>query len=264
MALILLPIVLILAQSLVSIDLKAEQKAYVALNDSLASAEGLALSEAERETQFAEGIAGLSKLNPDGRPVMWVQLVVFLGHPITALLLTTLLTLYLLGTLRGVPKAKLMDLATQALGPAGIIILVTGAGGVFKAILVDSGVGDALAQVFSGLDAPLIFLAFLLTVIIRVTQGSATVAMIGGSALMAKAVEAAVLAEEMSRHDVALTGIAIACGATMASHVNDSGFWVVKNYLGMTEKQCLSTWSVITCIISVIGFLLAWMLSMFV
>lgn len=183
------------------------------------------------------------------------KILVFLGHPITALLLTTIVTLVLLGTLRGTDKNTLMDLSSKALGPAGIIILVTGAGGVFKEILVETQVGDAVAATLGGI--PLFLLAFLLTFIIRVAQGSATVAMIGGSALMASAVAASGMGEA----DRALMGVAIACAATMVSHVNDSGFWVVKNYLGMTEKQTLKTFTVITTIIGLTGFTLAWILS---
>ncbi|MFT5471536.1 MAG: H+/gluconate symporter-like permease [Verrucomicrobiales bacterium] len=183
------------------------------------------------------------------------KILVFLGHPITALLLTTIVTLFMLGTLRGTDKNKLMELSSKALGPAGIIILVTGAGGVFKTILVKTQVGDAIAATLGGI--PLFLLAFVLTFIIRVAQGSATVAMIGGSALMASAVAASGMGEA----DRALIGVAIACAATMVSHVNDSGFWVVKNYLGMTEKQTLQTFTVITTIIGLTGFTLAWILS---
>lgn len=186
------------------------------------------------------------------------KILIFLGHPITALLLTTSVTLFLLGTLRGTDKNTLMDLSTKALGPAGIIILVTGAGGVFKEILVETKVGDAVAETLGGF--PLFLLAFVLTFIIRVAQGSATVAMIGGSALMASAVAASGMGEA----DRALLGVAIACAATMVSHVNDSGFWVVKNYLGMTEKQCLKSFTVITTIIGVVGFALAWIFSIIV
>ncbi len=243
--LILLPILLILVQSVVSADLKVE----------------LGMFAAGETGGGAAPAAVFDKIGPGGEPKGWVRAVVFLGHPITALMITTLATLYLLGTLRGVDKNTLMDLSTKALGPAGIIILVTGAGGVFKTVLVDSGVGKALAEVFSGLDAPLILLGFMLTMIIRVTQGSATVAMIGGSALMAESMQAAHAAGAMSMADLALGGVAIACGATMLSHVNDSGFWVVKNYLGMTEKECLSTFTVITTVIGVVGFLLSWFLS---
>jgi Gnt-I system low-affinity gluconate transporter len=240
-ALIVLPILLILLQSVVSADLKGELRDFAA---SASAAPGAALP-------------AFDKIGADGTALGWVRAVIFLGHPISALMLTTLVTLYLLGTLRGVDRNTLMDLSTQALGPAGIIILVTGAGGVFKTVLVDSGVGTALAEVFQGLDAPLILLAFLLTVIIRVTQGSATVAMIGGSALMAPSFQAALQAGNLSQADVALAGVAIACGATMLSHVNDSGFWVVKNYLGMTERQCLGTFTVITSVIGLTGFVLA-------
>ncbi len=275
--LILLPIALILTQSIVktgldeeSIEFKrlqkdattmevVEQEAFLREGTSLFEKHTVEFPELEEGAEF---IAGDVTIVPVPNKV--TEAILFIGHPITALMITTLVTLFLLGTLRGTDKATLMDLSTKALGPAGIIILVTGAGGVFKAILVDSGVGDALAEVFSGLDAPLIVLGFLLTTIIRVTQGSATVAMIGGSGLMAAAIKAAHAAGEMSTHDVALAGIAIACGATMVSHVNDSGFWVVKNYLGMTEKQCLSTFTVITTVIGLVGFGLAFGLSFFV
>ena len=269
-ALILLPIVLILGQSLVKGELRPEQDALNSLKK-----EAVALAAADRQGHIETGIASFEKhevIIPTSFSVAGVravpksgfqQFILFIGHPIAALLLTTLVTLVTLGTLRGIDKATLMDLSTKALGPAGIIILVTGAGGVFKAILVGSGVGGALAEFFAeNIPAPLIVLSFLLTTVIRVTQGSATVAMIGGSALMAQAVKASLAAGEIGRADVALIGIAIACGATMLSHVNDSGFWVVKNYLGMTEKQCLSTFTVITTIIGVVGFSLAWIFSM--
>ncbi|MEM7014578.1 MAG: SLC13 family permease [Verrucomicrobiota bacterium] len=269
-ALILLPIALILGQSLVKGGLREEADAL-----SAAKKEAAALAAPERQAYVENAVAGFEKhrvvipadFNLDGVIAVpngaMTQIMLFIGHPISALLLTTLVTLILLGTLRGIDKATLMDLSTKALGPAGIIILVTGAGGVFKAILVGSGVGGALAEFFKEyVPAPLIVLSFLLTTVIRVTQGSATVAMIGGSALMAESVKAALAAGEIGRADVALIGIAIACGASMLSHVNDSGFWVVKNYLGMTEKQCLSTFTVITTVIGLTGFTLAWIFSM--
>ncbi len=183
--------------------------------------------------------------------------VAFLGHPVIALLLATLLALVFLGTMRGVSSDKLLELSTKALGPAGIIILITGAGGVFKQILGASGVGDALAEWLGGFGVSAVVLAYLFSMIARVAQGSATVAMITAAGLMAGIVQAG----SYSPTDLALITIAIAAGSTMLSHVNDSGFWIISRYLGMTEAQTLKSWTVISVAISVIGFLLTLILS---
>ncbi len=187
-----------------------------------------------------------------------VTVFIFLGHPIIALIIATLLSLYLLGTRRGVSRSKLMELSTASLAPAGIIILVTGAGGVFKQMLGDSGVGQTLADLIASSSLSTLVLAYLFAVIVRVTQGSATVSMIAASSLIAPVVEAANLGEMHK----ALVVISIAAGATILSHVNDSGFWIVNRYFGMTEKQTLQTWTVVTTVISVVGFFIAWLLSL--
>lgn len=177
-------------------------------------------------------------------------LIAFLGHPVIALLLATLLALLFLGVMRGVGKDKLLDLSTKALGPAGIIILITGAGGVFKQILGASGVGDALAEWLGGFGISAVVLAYLFSMIVRVAQGSATVAMITAAGLMAGIVQAGTY----TATDLALITVAIAAGSTMLSHVNDSGFWIISRYLGMTEAQTLRTWTIISVAISLIGF----------
>ncbi|MEC5125626.1 gluconate:H+ symporter [Verrucomicrobiales bacterium BCK34] len=184
-------------------------------------------------------------------------LVGFLGHPVVALLLATLLALLFLGVMRGVSKDKLLDLSTKALGPAGIIILITGAGGVFKQILGASGVGDALADWLGSYGISAVVLAYLFSMIVRVAQGSATVAMITAAGLMAGIVQAG----DFSPSDLALIVIAIAAGSTMLSHVNDSGFWIISRYLGMNEAQTLKTWTVLSVAISLIGFLFTVALS---
>lgn len=250
-ALILIPIALILASTIVKENLVSASVPSVTEIIESGQAADVEAAGGVRNGLIDEVLANAS---------VGTKFILLIGHPICALLITTLATLFLLGTLRGTDKDTLMELSNKALGPAGIIILVTGAGGVFKTVLVESQVGNAVAQALSDGQISLMLLAFILTVIIRVAQGSATVAMIGGSAIMAPLVNMA----NLGAPDRALMGVAIACAATMASHVNDSGFWVVKNYLGMTEKQCLSTWTVITCIISVVGFGLAWILSIFV
>ena len=190
----------------------------------------------------------------------FTQMVMFVGHPFTALTIAVLIAFYWLGIQRGATKQQLSDLSMEAMKPAGIIILITGAGGVFKQVLVDSGVGEMLANSIADWGLPIIALAWLIAVIVRVTQGSATVAMI-----TAAGITAPVLSQfDYSQPYIALVVLAIAAGATTFSHVNDSGFWLVNRYFGMSEKDTLRSWSVMATIISVSGFLLAMLLSLFV
>ncbi|MEM7785194.1 MAG: SLC13 family permease [Planctomycetota bacterium] len=186
------------------------------------------------------------------------KVIAFLGHPIVALMLTTLVTLIYLGYGRGYDKAVLMDVTTKALGPAGIIILITGAGGVFKGIMGASGVSDALATACNEWKISVLVLAYLFAVFVRVAQGSATVAMVTAAGLMQSMVDG------LSQPKLALIVVAIAAGATAFAHVNDSGFWLVSRYFFMTEKQTLQTATVISTVVSVVGFGLAWGIWQFV
>jgi len=188
------------------------------------------------------------------------QTIGLLGHPFTALIISTLLALYVLGTRRGFSKDQLMKLSNKALGPAGLIILVTGAGGVFKQILIDSGVGGMLAEKLAGSAMPPIVLAYIIAVVVRVIQGSATVSMITAAGIMAPLITVF----DLTQIDKALIVLSIAAGATILSHVNDSGFWLVGKYLGMNEKETLRSWTVMETIISVVGFLLVLLISFLV
>ncbi len=184
----------------------------------------------------------------------------FIGHPFSALIIATIIATYFLGIKRGLKKQKILDLSTKALGPAGIIILITGAGGVLKQILVDSGIGKIMAESMAGSALPPILLAWLLAAIVRVTQGSATVAMITAAGIMAP-----VLAEfGLNDPQRALVVLAIASGATLLSHVNDSGFWLVGKYFGMDEKQTLQSWTVMESIIAVCGLAFTLLASLFI
>ena len=187
------------------------------------------------------------------------DIVIFIGHPFSALIIATLLTI-LLCTERGFTSQAIQNLSSKALGPAGIIILVTGAGGTLKQILADSGIGTILAESIAGSSVPLILLAWLLAAVVRITQGSATVAMITSAGIMAPILGTLNLSQPQS----ALIVISIASGATIMSHVNDSGFWIVSKYLGMNEKQTLQSWTVMETIVSVCGLALASLLSFFV
>nr|MBD3621695.1 gluconate transporter [Sunxiuqinia sp.] len=185
------------------------------------------------------------------------QTIGLLGHPFTALIISTLLAMYVLGIRRGFNKEQIMKLSNKALGPAGLIILVTGAGGVFKQILIDSGVGGMLAERLAESAMPPIVLAYLIAVVVRVIQGSATVSMITAAGIMAPLLTIF----DLTQIDKALIVLAIAAGSTILSHVNDSGFWLVGKYLGMNEKETLRSWTVMETIISVVGFTFVLLLS---
>ena len=182
----------------------------------------------------------------------------FVGHPFIALIIATLACLHFLGTRRGVSRQDLNRVATRAFEPAGIIILVTGAGGVFKQVLIESGVGQALGEALANSQLPLIVAAFFIATLVRVVQGSATVSMITAAGLMAPIVQVA----QVSPPKLALIVVAIASGATVLSHVNDSGFWLVSRYLGLSEKQTLASWTVMETIIGSVGFGVALLLSL--
>lgn len=190
---------------------------------------------------------------------IYTDIADFLGHPFTALIIATLLAIYTLCIRRGMPKQKILDLSTKALGPAGIIILITGAGGVLKQILVDSGIGKIMAESIAGSPLSPILLAWILSAIIRVTQGSATVAMITAAGIIAPILNEIGLSDPQR----ALVVISIASGATLLSHVNDSGFWLVGKYFGLNEKQTLKSWTVMESIIAISGLVLTMTASLF-
>ena len=184
----------------------------------------------------------------------------FVGHPMMALLITTLLCFWLLGTRAGYSPQEVQEIATKALEPAGIIILVTSAGGVLKQVLIDSGVGDVFADALMATNLPPLILAFLTAAAVRLMQGSATVAMLTAAGLVAALLGDVGFSEPM----LALLVLAIAAGATIASHVNDSGFWLVNRYLGLTVPDTLKTWTVATCIIAFVSITLILIASSFV
>ena len=184
----------------------------------------------------------------------------FIGHPFTALLLATLLAFYVLGIRRGRSREDVQQIAAKSLEPVALVLLVTGAGGVFGSILQKSGVGDAVADVMTGSNLPPIVLAFLVATMVRVAQGSATVSMVTSAGLLAPAIGQ----QDLSGPAIGLMVIAIASGATMLSHVNDSGFWLVNRFLDMSVTDTLKSWTVATTLIGLTGFAVAFVLSLFV
>ncbi len=185
----------------------------------------------------------------------WLGMI---GHPFSALIIANIIAWYTLGIRRGFTKDKLLNITTQSMGPAGIIILLTGAGGVFKQMLVNTGAGEMLANYFSNAGVSILLFAFIAAALIRILQGSATVAMITAAGLTSP-----LLAETISEPKKALIVIAIASGATILSHVNDSGFWLVSKYLGLSEKQTFKSWTVMTSLLALTGFLTSSVLALF-
>ncbi len=193
----------------------------------------------------------------EGNPLR--ALFAFIGHPFVALLVAALLAFWLLGTRRGYSAEEVRKVATAGLEPVGMIILVTGAGGVFGNVLVATGVGDALAGLMAGSAMPVVVLAFLIATVVRVAQGSATVAMVTAGGIVAPVIEAGSYTAPM----LGAIAIAIAAGATVLSHVNDSGFWLVSRLLGMSEADTLRSWTVMETLAGLVGFAVVLVFSAF-
>ncbi|WP_316740253.1 gluconate:H+ symporter [Streptomyces sp. MK7] len=188
------------------------------------------------------------------------SVIEFFGHPFVALTIALLLAYYLLGIRRGWSRKSLETVSTASLKPVGNILLVVGAGGVFGAVLKASGVAQALSDTFNGVGLPVIVLSYLISLVLRVAQGSATVAIVTTAGIVAP-----LLAEgHHSQAFVALVIMAISAGSIFASHVNDGGFWMVAKYFGISERDTLKTWTVLESVLSVAGFAVAAVLSVFV
>ena len=183
----------------------------------------------------------------------WVQALAIIGSAPVALLVSVLVAMVVLGTRRGQSGSALEKILDSSLGPVCSVILITGAGGMFGAVLNASGIGDALSDSLTSLGLPVILAVYIVSVALRVAQGSATVALITTAGLMAPAVEAG----DFSGMQIACITLATAAGSVFASHVNDSGFWLVGRLMGMDVKTTLKTWTVQQTIQSVVAFALA-------
>ncbi|GAA5230001.1 GntP family permease [Arthrobacter cryoconiti] len=180
----------------------------------------------------------------------WFQVLRTLGETPVALLISVLVAMYILGRKRGTVRGDLNNLLESALGPVCSVILITGAGGMFGGVLRASGIGAALADVLGDAGIPLILAGFLIAAILRIAQGSATVALTTTAGLIAPAVALA----GINGVQVAAVVIAVAAGSVVVSHVNDSGFWLVGRFFGMDVKTTLATWTVLETLIGVMGF----------
>ena len=199
------------------------------------------------------GLGTLATVGVVDGDALWVDVLRMLGQTAVALLITTIYAMIVLGRGRG--PADIETIMNDALGPVCAIILVTGAGGMFGGVLRASGIGQALAGSMADVGLPLIVAAFLVATALRVAQGSATVALTTTAGLLAPTVAAT---PGLSGLDLCFMVIAIACGSTVLSHVNDSGFWLVGRFLNMDEKTTLKTWTVMETLLGCIGFAIAY------
>ncbi|HEV2041580.1 MAG TPA: GntP family permease [Casimicrobiaceae bacterium] len=180
----------------------------------------------------------------------------FIGHPIVALLIALLFSLWSLGRARHFTRAEVMKFSNDCLAPTATILLVIGAGGGFNQVLVQSGVGRAIADVAIGSHASPLVLAWIVAALIRVATGSATVAMTTAAGIVAP------IAMATPGTHAELLVLATGAGSLVLSHVNDSGFWLIKEFFNMTVPQTLKTWTVAETIIGVAGLGFTLLLSL--
>ncbi|MCY9664085.1 GntP family permease [Paenibacillus alginolyticus] len=191
-------------------------------------------------------------------PVGVMKFLVFIGNSVIALLISCFAAFYFLGIRQGMNKNYISKLSHECLLPVGSIILIIGAGGGFKQILIASGVGTSIAQMAENISLSPIVLAFMVAGLIRVATGSATVALTTAAGIVSPIVE------HMSGVNLELLVIATGAGSLMLSHVNDAGFWMVKEYLGLTVKETFKTWTVLETLLSFIAFGTVLIVDMFV
>lgn len=186
------------------------------------------------------------------------QVLDVIGEPFVALLIAVLVAMWTFGSRVGMDRSKISDTVAGSLGPIAGILLIVAAGGGFKQVLVDSGIGTLLADWAKDANVSVLLLAWVLAVLIRLATGSATVATITASSLMIG------LVEGMSTGEVSLVVLAIGAGSVFFSHVNDAGFWLVKEYFGMSVGQTIKTWSLMETVLSVSGLVVVLFLGIFI
>jgi len=175
----------------------------------------------------------------------------FLGNPVVALLVAVLLSFYTFGKRRGFSRETILGFTNDCLAPTATVILVVGAGGGFGRILLDSGVSHAIIGATQSSQISPLLLGWLIAALLRIATGSATVAMGTACGIVAPIAAAASKAVHPE-----LMVLATGAGSLILSHVNDGGFWIVKQYFNMTVTQTLKTWTVLETIISVVALLL--------
>ena len=184
----------------------------------------------------------------------------FVGEPLMALLLAVLLAMVTFGYAVGFSSGSITSRLGASIGPIAGVFLIVGAGGGFKQTLIGAGVGDTVAKAANGTNISVLVLGFAIAVCLRLATGSATVATTTAAAIVAPIA----VAGHLSSTHLALLALAVGAGSLFLSHVNDAGFWLVKEMFGLTVGQTFKTWSVMETLVSVVGFAFVMLLSAFV
>jgi Gnt-I system high-affinity gluconate transporter len=185
------------------------------------------------------------------------QVMIFLSDPVIVLLLSLAYATYSLGLHHGFSMKKIMDIYGDAVKDVAMILLIMGGAGSLKQILIDSGVSTEIATILGGLDVHPLVLGWAMACVIRVCVGSATVAGLTAAGIMAP------LLNQLNV-DANLMVLSIGAGSLMFSHVNDTGFWLFKEYLNLSIKDTIKSWSMMESIVAVIGLIGVLILNAFI
>ncbi len=184
--------------------------------------------------------------NESGKATGIEGVIFFFGKSTTAMLIAVLIAIYTMGLRRNKNMKNIMDTVTNAITPIAMLLLIIGGGGTFKQILIDGGVGDTISDIFKGTEMSPIILAWLAAALLRTALGSTTVAAISSVGIVLPLIQAVDV-------NIALVVLAIGAGSIFCSHVNDAGFWMFKEYYGLSMKETFLTWTLLESILSVVG-----------
>lgn len=184
--------------------------------------------------------------NEDGKANGFEGFIYFIGTSVTAMLIAVLFAIYSMGIRRKQSMKQIMDTVSNAITPIAMLILIIGGGGTFKQILIDGGVGDTISEIFKGTEMSPLILGWLAAALLRTALGSTTVAAISSVGIVLPLLQS-------SDVNISLVVLAIGAGSIFCSHVNDAGFWMFKEYFGLTMKETFLTWTLLESILSVVG-----------
>ena len=193
------------------------------------------------------GVAAAAKMvMPEDSAVL--KVLNFIGTPGTAMLISLLVAMYTMGIARGIAMKQISNTLVSAISQISMMLLVIGGGGAFKQVLVDGGIGDYVSQLFSATNLSPLLVAWMIAAILRLCLGSATVAALTTAGLVTPMIA-------VGDVNPALMVLATGAGSVIACHVNDAGFWMIKEYFGLTLKETFGTWTTLTTVLSVTGLL---------
>ena len=192
---------------------------------------------------------------PESNPVN--EAIQVVGAPDAAMLLSLLFAIWSMGFARKKTVSEISTSMTESVKQIAMMLLIIGGGGAFKQVLVDGGISDYVSSLFANLNMSPLIAAWLVAAVLRVCLGSATVASLTAAGLVAPMLA-------MSSVNPALMVLAVGTGSVIADHVNDAGFWMIKEYFGLSLKETFLSWTTATTVMSVTGLVSVLGLSLFI